>query len=253
MKKIKLKWIMLLVVYVLQASLWTPIYAQDMLLSQKVIIVDPGHGGFDPGKPGIHGEDEKHINLKIALLLKTYLEDSGATVVMTRTTDDDVDGMDGVKHKSKDMVERKKLCEGGDILVSIHQNSFTQSSVHGAQTFYNGKSEKGKRLAESIQNAIKTHTDETNRRQAKSNTNYYVLKATQIPAVIVECGFLTNPEEEEKLNSQAYQDKMAYGIYQGIIKYFEEQVKENERAQPKIECFLKKFERFHRFEQAKHY
>ena len=253
MKKIKLKWIMLLVVYVLQASLWTPIYAQDTFLSQKVIIVDPGHGGFDPGKPGIHGEDEKHINLKIALLLKAYLEDSGATVVMTRTTDDDVDGMDGVKHKSKDMVERKKLCEGGDIVVSIHQNSFTQSSVHGAQTFYNGKSEKGKKLAEMIQNAIKTYTDETNKRQAKSNTNYYVLKATHIPAVIVECGFLTNPEEEEKLNSQAYQDKMAYGIYQGIIQYFEQQAKENEKAQPKMECFLKMIERFHRFEQAKHY
>ena len=253
MRKMKLKWIILLVVYVLQASLCTPIYAEDRALCGKVIIVDPGHGGFDPGKPGIHGEDEKHINLKIALLLKAYLENSGADVVMTRMTDDDVDGMDGVKHKSKDMVERKKLSEGGDILVSIHQNSFTQSSVHGAQTFYNGKSEKGKKLAETIQSAIKLYTDETNRRQAKSNTNYYVLKATQITAVIVECGFLTNPEEEKKLNSEAYQDKMAYGIYQGIIKYFEEQVKENEKSQPKIECFLKKFELFHRFEQETHY
>lgn len=253
MKKIKLKWIMLLVLYVLQASLCMPIHAEDRVLSGKVIIVDPGHGGFDPGKPGIHGEDEKHINLKIALLLKNYLESSGATVVMTRTTDDDVDGMDGVKHKSKDMVERKKLSEGGDILVSIHQNSFTQSSVHGAQTFYNGKSDKGKKLAETIQSTIKTYTDETNRRQAKSNTNYYVLKATQMPAVIVECGFLTNPEEEQKLNSEAYQDKMAYGIYQGVIKYFEEQVEENQKLQPKTECFLKRIELFHRFEQVIHY
>lgn len=191
-------------------------------IGHKVIIVDPGHGGFDPGKPGIKGLDEKDLNLKIALLLRDYLEHAGAVVIMTRTTDDDVDGMDGVKHKSKDMVERKKLSEGGDILVSIHQNSFTQPSVHGAQTFYNNKSEEGKKLATSIQKSIKEYTDPENKREAKSNTNYYVLKATDMPAVIVECGFLTNPQEEEKLNSEAYQKQMALGIYLGILKYFEQ-------------------------------
>ena len=141
---------------------------------------------------------------------------------MTRTTDDDVDGMDGVKHKSKDMVQRKKLSEGGDILVSIHQNSFTQASVHGAQTFYNSKSEEGEALAKSIQRSIKEIADIDNRREAKSNTNYYVLKATQLPAVIIECGFLTNPEEERKLNNDAYQNRMALGIYLGILRYYEQ-------------------------------
>lgn len=192
------------------------------VLTNKIIIVDPGHGGFDPGKPGITGLDEKDLNLKIALLLRNYLENAGAIVVMTRTTDDDVDGMDGVKHKSKDMVQRKKLSEGGDILVSIHQNSFTQSSVHGAQTFYNSQSEEGKALAISIQKSIKETADIDNRREAKSNTNYYVLKATQLPAVIIECGFLTNPEEERKLNSDAYQNQMALGIYLGILRYYEQ-------------------------------
>ena len=192
------------------------------VLTNKIIIVDPGHGGFDPGKPGVAGLDEKDLNLKISLLVRNYLENAGAIVIMTRTTDDDVDGMDGVKHKSKDMVQRKKLSEGGDILVSIHQNSFTQSSVHGAQTFYNSKSEEGEALAKSIQRSVKEVADLDNRREAKSNTNYYVLKATDLPAVIVECGFLTNPEEEKKLNSESYQNQMALGIYLGILRYYEQ-------------------------------
>lgn len=212
---------------VMTAMLWLQgIYVQaspGTVMSGKVIIVDPGHGGFDPGKPGIIGLDEKHLNLKIALMLRNYLERAGAMVIMTRTSDDDVDGMDGVKHKSKDMKERKKLSEEGEILVSIHQNSFTQSSVKGAQTFFNGKSEEGKALAKSIQAQIKEGVDSSNRRVAKSNTNYYVLKATQIPAVIVECGFLTNPEEEKKLNQEEYQDLIARNIYLGIIRYYEEQ------------------------------
>ncbi|MBP3886728.1 MAG: N-acetylmuramoyl-L-alanine amidase [Cellulosilyticum sp.] len=217
-------WLLILVMVLssFQNLLSRPIMANSSVLANKVIIVDPGHGGFDPGKPGITGQDEKHLNLDIALMLRDYLESAGAIVIMTRTTDDDVDGMDGVKHKSKDMVERKKISNGGDLLVSIHQNSFTQSSVHGAQVFFNGKSEEGKNLANCIQDSIKRYVDETNRRTAKSNTNYYVLKATDIPAVIVECGFLTNPEEEKKLNDKVYQDKMAMGIYIGIVRYLEQ-------------------------------
>lgn len=195
--------------------------SEESRLTGKVIILDPGHGGFDPGKPGIKGADEKDLNLKIALMLKNYLEKAGAKVIMTRTTDDDVDGMDGVKHKSKDMVARKKLSEGGDVLISIHQNSFTQPSVHGAQCFFNNTSEEGRKLAICIQKSIKQLVDTSNRREAKSNTNYYVLKATTIPAVIVECGFLTNPEEEQKLNSETYQNQMALSICLGILNYFE--------------------------------
>ncbi len=189
--------------------------------SSKVIIIDPGHGGFDPGKNGINGEDEKDINLKIALKLRDYLEQSGAVVIMTRTTDDDVDGMDGVKHKRKDMAGRKKIAEGGDLLVSVHQNSFSQPSVKGAQTFYNKTSKEGKLLADSIQKSIKEYADKENRRETKSNSDYYVLRATDMPAVIVECGFLTNPEEERKLNTDEYQNTMAWSIYIGIVRYFE--------------------------------
>ena len=220
----KLVWLLVLVMIfsTLQPTFSNPLMANSSVLANKVIIVDPGHGGFDPGKPGIHGKDEKHLNLEIALLLRDYLQSAGAIVIMTRTTDDDVDGMDGVKHKSKDMVERKKISNAGDLLISIHQNSFTQPSVHGAQAFFNGKSEDGKLLANCIQASIKRYADVGNKRAAKSNTNYYVLKATQIPAVIVECGFLTNPEEEQKLNDKAYQDKMALGIYLGVVEYLQQ-------------------------------
>lgn len=186
----------------------------------KTVIIDPGHGGFDPGKPGINGEDEKHLNLKIALKLREELEKVGVKVLMTRTTDDDVDGMDGVKHKSKDMQQRKKLAEGGDILVSIHQNSFTQESIRGAQVFYSRESSSGKKLADCIQKSIKDNVDKSNKRVAKNNTNYYVLRAVKIPSVIVECGFLTNTEEEKLLNTESYQEAMARGIYLGICDYF---------------------------------
>lgn len=225
MKRSKIIWLLVTVLSISSVLMNKSIQLQAApgnVLTNKIIIVDPGHGGFDPGKPGITGLDEKDLNLKISLLLRNYLEQAGAIVIMTRTTDDDVDGMDGVKHKSKDMVQRKKLSEGGDILVSIHQNSFTQPSVHGAQTFYNSKSEAGKALAKSIQKSIKEVADLDNRREAKSNTNYYVLKATDIPAVIIECGFLTNPEEEKKLNSESYQNQMALGIYLGILRYYEQ-------------------------------
>ena len=225
MKKSKKIWFLITIMSISSLFINNSIQLQAAIgnvLTNKVIIVDPGHGGFDPGKPGITGLDEKDLNLKISLLVRNYLENAGAIVIMTRTTDDDVDGMDGVKHKSKDMIQRKKLSEGGDILVSIHQNSFTQPSIHGAQTFYNGKSEEGEALAKSIQRSIKEVADLDNRREAKSNTNYYVLKATDSPAVIIECGFLTNPEEEKKLNSESYQNQMALGIYLGILRYYEQ-------------------------------
>lgn len=189
--------------------------------TSTVIVIDPGHGGFDPGKLGINGEDEKHLNLKISLILRDYLQIAGFKVIMTRISDDDVDGMQGVKHKSKDMVERKKIAEQGDILISIHQNSFTQPSVHGAQVFYSKGSEKGKLLATIIQNKIKQEVDTSNKRKAKSNKNYYVLNQSKIPAVIIECGFLTNPEEEKKLNDVMYQNRLAAAIYLSILEYFE--------------------------------
>jgi len=192
--------------------------------ARHVIVIDPGHGGFDPGKVGINGKDEKDINLSIALKLQAYLEQSGAYVVITRNTDEGLNEKGDTKKKSSDMRRRKELINSseGDILVSIHQNSFSQSKYKGAQVFYHGHSIEGERLAKIIQNQLKEFVDPTNKREAKANTDYYVLKTTEVPAVIVECGFLTNPEEESNLNNETYQEKIAWAIYVGIVDYFKE-------------------------------
>lgn len=192
--------------------------------ASKTIVIDPGHGGFDPGKVGITGTHEKEINLKIALKLRDYLEQSGAYVVMTRTEDVDLDGDDTKQWKKGDMIKRSEKVNdsSADIMVSIHQNAFSQSSVRGGQVFYHKDSESGKILAQSIQKAIQSYGDTDNKRVAKHNGDYYILRTTKSPAVIVECGFLTNLEEEKKLNTDEYQEKIAWAIYLGIIEYFQE-------------------------------
>jgi N-acetylmuramoyl-L-alanine amidase len=189
-------------------------------VDQKVIILDAGHGGWDPGKTGTSGEDEKNINLAVMEKLQQYLEQGGATVFITRATDEAL----GSK-KGADMAERKKIANesDGDILVSIHQNAFPSSGAKGAQVFYHKSSEQGKRLAEIIQEKLIINVDAENKRLAKENKDYYILRTTEIPAIIVECGFLSNPTEEKLLNDEEYQTKLAWAIYLGIADYFSEQ------------------------------
>ena len=191
--------------------------------ASKVIVIDPGHGGHDPGKVGSQGVYEDEINLKIALKLKNYLEQSGATVIMTRMDDDYLEGPAGNTHKRRDMSFRKQVMElsEADMIISIHQNAFTQSQVRGAQVFYYKDSENAKLLAKNVQDSIREYADNNNTRQIKSSQEYYILKVSSMPGVIVECGFLTNPEEEKLLISDTYQDQMAWAIYRGIVSYFE--------------------------------
>lgn len=227
----KKAWIkaLLLVVGVLLVALTYFKYANSAVetfvlpTASKTIIIDAGHGGFDPGKVGTTGVHEKEINLKIALKLRSYLEQSGANVIMTRTEDVDLDGDDTKEWKKGDMINRSEKVNKseGDIMVSIHQNSFPQSNVKGGQVFFHQDSEAGKLLADHIQKGIQTHGDKDNKRVAKHNGDYYILRTTKIPAVIVECGFLTNLEEERKLNTDAYQEQIAWAIYVGIIEYFQ--------------------------------
>lgn len=192
--------------------------------ASKVIVIDAGHGGFDPGKAGPNGTKEDEINLQIAFKLKDYLEQSGASVIMTRTDDEKLQGENGNTHKRRDMNYRKQVIQSSDaeILISIHQNAFPQPKVKGAQVFYYQDSENAKLLAGCIQNSIKTYADAENKRKIKSSKDYYILKVGAMPGVIVECGFLTNPQEEAKLASDAYQDEIAWSIYVGIVQYFEQ-------------------------------
>ncbi len=192
-----------------------------MPVSKKIIIIDAGHGGWDPGK--VAGEIlEKDINLQIAKKLQGYLEQGGSYVIMTRIEDEAL----GNK-KSQDMADRKLIANTSkaDLLISVHQNAYQSPNVSGTQVFYFDNSEKSKMLAEKIQAEVKMFLSQKNKMEAKSNHNYFILRKTTVPAVIVECGFLTNYGDKKKLTQDEYQEKMAWGIYKGIIAYFEENEK----------------------------
>lgn len=181
------------------------------------IVIDSGHGGTDPGKIGINGTLEKDVNLKIAYKLKKLLEEQGITVVMTRETGEGL-----AESKADDMKKRIEIIntEMPILCVSIHQNSYSDEMIKGAQVFYYTHSEKGEQAAELLQQELlKVDTDNT--RQKKANDTYYVLKKSEVPTVIIECGFLSNRKEAELLSTDEYQQKMAEAIASGIEKYLE--------------------------------
>ncbi|MCL2461487.1 MAG: N-acetylmuramoyl-L-alanine amidase [Defluviitaleaceae bacterium] len=191
--------------------------AFSMPLSKKVVLIDAGHGGFDPGKVSDPSQ-EKDINLAISQKLQSYLELGDSTVFMTRVDDAGLSAT-----KKGDMYSRKLIANTSkaDIFVSVHQNSYTSYSVHGAQVFYFNSSDDSKKLAQCIQDKIKEFVEPDNTRQPKENSSYYVLKQTTMPAVIVECGFLSNPSDKQKLIDPDYQDRLAWAIYMGIVEYFQ--------------------------------
>ena len=175
---------------------------------KKVIVIDAGHGGIDPGKIGIHGEQEKEINLKIAEILKTFLELDGYEVVMTRTEDGGLYDENTSNKKVQDMKRR----------IEVIENSYSEEYVKGGQVFYYGTSEVSKDLAETIQKQLK-QLDPENKREAKANTSYYLLKKTSRPIVIVECGFLSNAAEADKLSDPLYEERLAFRIFMGIVQH----------------------------------
>ena len=190
-------------------------------ISGKVILVDAGHGGTDPGKTGSAGSDEKDLNLEIARRLQSYLEMGGASVLLTRSEDEMLsDGSQATK--KGDMKIRGELIRKyhPDLFISIHQNSFRDGKYWGPQVFYREGSSQGQQLAEAIQEKLNLFTGSS--RQCKSNTDYYILKQSEDTAVLVECGFLTNTAEERKLNDEGYQKKIAWSIYSGMNTFFEE-------------------------------
>ncbi len=188
---------------------------------KPVVVLDSGHGGIDPGKVGVDGSLEKDINLRIAKRVKEYLEASDVEVIMTRDSDTGLYSESDSAKKSADMRNRCQLINDAspDLVVSIHQNSYHEEYVKGAQVFYYKSSEKGKRLAEILQKRFDYCLGDENTRSAKSNDSYYLLLHVKSPIVIVECGFLSNWSESALLNTEEYQDRVAWTIHMGIMEY----------------------------------
>lgn len=189
--------------------------------TQYCVVLDAGHGGKDPGKVGVTGCYEKDINLLIVEKLKIFLEMEGITVLLTRDGDYGLYAETDTNKKSADMRNRAKFIEENKptLAVSIHQNSYTQENIKGAQTFYKGSSAESKELAEKIQERMIVVLDKNNHRKTKQNDSYYLLKKSTCPTVIVESGFLSNGEECKLLETKAYQEKVAWAIYMGIMQY----------------------------------
>ena len=194
-------------------------------VSGKTIVIDAGHGKPDEGAESSNGTTEAETNLKIALKLQNLLEQSGSSVVLTRSDENaiyDIDAKTLRQKKISDIHNRVKIGNesSADIFVSIHLNKIPQQQYDGWQTFYKEGSENGQKLAVSIQNNLNKAIQKENNRVAKTIDNIYIIKHVEIPIAIVECGFLSNPEEEKLLLQDEYQNKLAWGIYNGIIDYF---------------------------------
>lgn len=187
----------------------------------KCVVLDAGHGGADPGKIGINGALEKDVNLAITLLVKEYLEAQDVQVVMTRETEAGLYDADASNKKVQDMKRRIEIIEetAPDLTVSIHQNSYPEEYVNGAQVFYYNGSVEGQRIAEFLQDSLVQRLNPDNHRQVKANDSYYLLRKTSTPIVIVECGFLSNSAEAAKLSEADYQEQVAWAIHMGILQY----------------------------------
>lgn len=186
-----------------------------------VVMIDAGHGGNDPGKVSLNNDFEKDINLEIALKLRDILVSQDIIVVMTRETDTGLYEEGAKNKKTSDMKNRVELIEEKqvDIMISIHANSYVDENVCGAQVFYYKSSADGENLAKHIQKNISKVSSLNNKREAKSNGDYYLLKKSNVPAVIVECGFLSNVVELAMLKDENYQRQIAWSIHLGLMEY----------------------------------
>ncbi|MFZ5753222.1 MAG: N-acetylmuramoyl-L-alanine amidase [Bacillota bacterium] len=201
------------------------IRAMSWVVASRVIIVDPGHGGEDPGKVSPSGVYEKDINLAVAKKLFTILSQGGATVIMTRDKDAALsNGQDTVRQRKRaDLISRVELAEkaNADMYIALHCNSFPSGRWYGAQTFYSPSVPGSKELATFIQEELVAFLGNTTRKP-KADSSSLIFKTARLPIVNVEMGFLSNKEEEKLLQDPAYQDKIAWSIYAGVVRYLME-------------------------------
>lgn len=186
--------------------------------AKYTVVIDAGHGGIDGGSVGKSGVCEAVINLSYAKCLKEYLVDFGFNVVMTRSTDDGLYSPFAKNKKKDDMKKRKEIVEnsGADFVISIHMNSYNSSS-QGAQVFYGEDDEPSKSLAFNIQKYFLKYLQKA--RQEIKVGDYYILNAIKVPSVLVECGYLSNPQEEALLLTEDYKKEVCYSILLGILSY----------------------------------
>lgn len=188
------------------------------------IVIDAGHGGDDPGMIGASGINEKVLNLVYGKKLEALLTEAGYQVVQTRNSEEGLYDPEETHKKAQDMQRRCAVIEEAQplITISIHQNSYPQdASVCGPQVFYYEQSQEGEALAACIQNSLNQELEIARPREQKGNSTYYILKRSASTTVIVECGFLTNPQEEAKLQEEEYQDRLVQAICDGVLEYLE--------------------------------
>ena len=189
-------------------------------LKKLTIIIDAGHGYPDSGASSSNNIYEKDLNLEISKKIKKELEKYGVTVIMTRKTDNSL-STSKTNNKKDDLNKRCEIRNNSnaDLFISIHMNHFDNSKYTGAQVFYNNSSKNNELLAKYIQNNLIKYADPTNNRKIKKDNTIYILKNSKIPSVLIECGFLSNIWEANKLNEERYQNTIAKSIVKGIIEY----------------------------------
>lgn len=198
-------------------------HATDTSVQMGTVLIDPGHGGFDGGTVAEDGTVEKHLNLAVSLCLRDMLYICGVPVQMTRDTDVGLEEEFSTTIRSKkvsDMQNRLTMYNEADVVISIHQNHFSVPKYWGTQVFYASKRPESALLAEEIRAAVMGWMQPDNNRETKKATDgVYLLSHTSTPAVLVECGFLSNPEERNKLKTTAYRQQLAFAIMAGFWNY----------------------------------
>ena len=214
------KLIAILLITVLTVAATMTIYAntQRSVSPYSLVIVDAGHGGMDGGAVGVNGSIEKNINFSIAMKLKELLKKEKIKLVMTRSKDDMINDKDAGSVKMSDLNNRVSIANKykNALFVSIHMNSFKDAKQHGAQIFYSPNNPVSESFANVMKGEFNKYVDSENKREIKNGGNIHILKNITIPAVIAECGFVSNAEEEKLLNSDDYQQKIANALLSSI-------------------------------------
>ena len=231
--KVKLRWILMLcmAVVILIGMIYLLFFTPQETIAlfpmqNQTIVLDAGHGGLDGGASTDDGVPEKNINLNIAKYLEAYLKQSGATVVMTRTKDISLHINEDApvkQRKREDLLKRREITNtsGADLMISIHMNYFEQKQYGGAQVFFEQNFAESKSLASAIQKSLKENLNSENKREVQAiPKDKLQFQNLSVPSALVECGFLSNPEDAVLLKSPEYQQKVALAIYLGIIQFY---------------------------------